>query len=411
MKISAFLFVFLFAAILTSALVTRPTQAEPLFSGKCWLNIICIPADEDAKPGNDDASKPPASGSADEQTDPAQDGTNEGGNGGAGEGDASNPDDTQPVDNNDGAAPVVTLTANPAYPKNAALAGGEYANVVLTGTVQDDSLASYTVTLNDVVVPQYSSDTPGTNSVNISVQWNVGGEDPVPTGTYVWKLTAKDASGRTADQPAVVTIQVDNTAPDMTITGGGLIQSGSISPTVKAFDNEGNGVEGYSWTAGKDNPAPLVFDRTAAEPIFNPKVKGTYVFYLTVQDGLGNAVTKPYTFDYAPILATIPLPTIQDPTLGLNKPTGSDDAQTNVTPTIRGDQDQPSDENASVLGNTIAAAGQAAPATAASALTPTNSGWSIFGILWYWWAVVAGIMVSAWYFIKKFFDGQVAEQS
>lgn len=354
MKISALSFVLLFATILNATLPARPTQAESLFG-----NIITS--------GDNDETPPPSNTPA----------------------------------------PVIT-----SFNISRMLAGGSEANrgVVITGEATDDDVASCQVLINGVFQAECVPKENVAHTYSLSYTWVVANDqaNKVPSGAYTVSFVVIDGANNQTEQNATVTVDTD--APDLTLQGGGLIQSGSISPAVTAKDDGNDVAQGYSWAASSDNPSAIVFDRSAKEPVFTPKVEGTYVFYLTVQDGLGNAVTKPFTFDYAPVLATIPLPTIQAPTLTLQQTKAGDDGEV-ATPAIRSTQDMAADDDISALGNTIAAAGKALPVTAASPLTPTKSGWSIFGILWYWWAVVAGIMVSAWYFIKKFFDVRLPEQA
>jgi hypothetical protein len=369
MKISALSFVFLFATILNATLPARPTQAESLFG-----NIIAL---------GDTAG--------DTQTQPNGDETS-GDNG-----------ETPPPPN--ASAPFIT-----SFNVSRTLAGGSEANrsVVITGEATDDDVASCQVLINGVFQAECIPKENAANTYSLAYTWVVPNDqaNKLQSGAYTISFVVIDSANNQTERDATITVDTD--APDLTVQGGGLIQSGSLSPNVTAKDDGNDVTQGYSWTASSDNPSVILFDRSAKEPVFTPKVEGTYVFYLTVQDGLGNAVTKPFTFDYAPVLATIPLPTIQDPTLTLQT-NASDDTEV-ATPAIRSTQDMAASDDVSVLGNTIAAAAKASPVTTASPLTPTKSGWSIFGILWYWWAVVAGIMVSAWYFIKKFFDVRLPEQ-
>ncbi|HEY8886806.1 MAG TPA: Ig-like domain repeat protein [Candidatus Microsaccharimonas sp.] len=348
---------------------TRSSQAELLNSGapvtttltSCLLNIGVCPAVTDPPPA------PPA--------DPA------------------------PVDPN---APPSTDITKPAVALNdpsPALAGGNTQTVTLTGMVSDDNLASYSLALNGNVIQQGSDMTE--KMVAINVPWSVSTPFIVPSGDYVVTLDATDKAGNTShDEKTVV---VDNDGPTVTLTGGDtIIQGGSISPTTTADDP--HGIATYAWTAGDKNPATLTFDVAAPEPTFTPSIEGSYTFYFTVTDGLGNTTTKPFTFGYAQELAPVPLPTTQDPTDALVDQTPSTPliTPTRPHPTLQSGQDAPLTNNDSgVLGSTASGLGDLTPAKTIATIAPTGSGWSIFGVLWYWWLVIAGIIFVATFLIKR----------
>jgi hypothetical protein len=358
-----------FVAVFSFSMFTRSSQAELLNSGtpitttlaSCMLNIGACPAATDPPPA------PPA--------DPA------------------------PVDPN---APPPTDITKPAVALNdpsPALAGGNTQTVTLTGMVSDDNLTSYSLALNGNVI-QRGSDLTDT-MVAINVPWNVSSPFIVPSGNYLVTLDATDKAGNTAhDEKTVV---VDNDGPTVTLTGGDtIIQSGSISPTTTADDP--HGIASYSWTADDKNPATLTFDATAAEPTFTPSVEGSYKFYVTVTDGLGNTTTQSFSFGYAQELATIPLPTTQDPTDALidQSPSTPLVTPTRTNPILQSGQDAAtSTDNSGVLGNTTTGPGQLSPAKTISTIAPTGNGWSIFGVLWYWWLVVAGIIFVATLLIRR----------
>ncbi|HEY8886813.1 MAG TPA: hypothetical protein VIM31_04950 [Candidatus Microsaccharimonas sp.] len=365
----------MFATVLTSGLLSRPSQAELLNpvtnSVGCMLNISACPTTPVADP-------PPS-------TDPGKTA------------------DPNPTPTDDTTVPSVAVTADPK------LAGGNTQTITITGAIFDDHLASYSLAIDGNIAQAESNMT--TTSASISVPWNVSSPNVVPSGSYLITLDATDASGNTSHDQ--ISVEVDNTPPDVTIDGGDvIIKSGSISPMTTADDK--NGIASYSWTADSNNPAVIDFVSTVAEPTFTPNIEGSYIYYVDVADGLGNVTRKQFNFGYAQELATVPLPTTQDPTDALVDQSPSTPAVTpaNSDPIMRSGRDEITTGNDSgVLGNTITAPGQTSPTTTVATIASTSSGWSIFGLLWYWWILIlAALTAIAWYVIaaiRRRNEGQV----
>lgn len=380
--------------VLTSGFLSRPTQAEFLNtvtqSVGCLLNIgVCPPPTT----GDGDSDSGSSGGNGQGDT------TGQTGNGGSGDtGTSGGSSNTPPPD--DTTKPSVAVNADPT------LAGGTTQVINITGTVLDDNLASYSLAINGTVA-QSASDMTDTQA-SINIPWNVRTPNVVPSDTYLITLDATDKAGNTAHTE--VSVEVDNTPPTVTVGGGDIIvKSGSISPTTTADDT--HGIASYSWTADADNPAVLDFDATVAEPTFTPSVEGPYVFYLAVADGLGNVTTKQFAFSYAKELETVPLPTAKDPTDTLvdQSPSTVAVATKNANPTVLSARDEiPASDDTGVLGSTVTAPGDIPPTTTVATIAPTTGGWSIFGVLWYWWLVIIGLLISAWVVIKKFFIRRIA---
>jgi hypothetical protein len=370
--------------VLTSGLLSRPTQAELLNSATqsvgCLLNI---------------GTCPPATNGDTQTTDPGST-TNSG--------DTTPPADPNTTPSNDTTKPSVAINADPI------LAGGTTQTINITGTVLDSNLASYSLAVNGNVA-QSASDMTDTQA-SITIPWNVATPNVVPSGSYLITLDASDKAGNTAHTE--VSVEVDNTPPDVTVEGGDvIIKVGSISPTTTADD--AHGIASYTWTAKADNPGILDFDATAAEPTFTPDVEGSYVFYVDVADGLGNVTTKQFTFGYAQELATVPLPTESDPTTSLVDQSPSTvpvTTRASTHPTILSARDEiPVSDDTGVLGKTVTAPRDIASTTTVATIAPTSRGWSIFGILWYWWLVIIGLIVSVWAIVKKFVLRRIPEHS
>ena len=371
-KITAFLLGALLTTVLTSGLLTRPTQAEFLNLKEvgCLLNIgVCPPPAEDPDeeiPGEEPAEEP-----------------------------------EEPTPSDDATLPTATVNVDPA------LAGGNTQTVIISGTVADENLASYTLALNGNVVQQ-ANDLEG-QSVDVTASWSVTNPNKVPSGMYTITLDAFDDAGNTVR--AQVTVEVDNDGPAVKVGGGDVIvRSGSISPSMTAEDV--HGVASYQWVAAEGNPAVLEYDVTAKEPTFTPTVEGSYVYTVTVSDGLGNVTPKTFRFDYQRQLETVALPTTKNPADNLVVQNPSIPAAVSNTPTVRSSRDEiTSSDDAAVLGNTVMTAGASTPAITTAAIAPTGNGWSIFGLLWYWWLAIIGGLFVAWLLLKKFVVSQIPEDS
>lgn len=349
-----------FVTALIFGIFTRPAQAEFLNSVSCALNIgnCTIPPTTPPDP------------KAPNQTPPTT---------------PPSTDTTKPTAS-------MTVTPNPA--------GGTSNIVTINGILTDGTnLGSYTISVNGNVAQQAAVS--GTTA-NVSFAWNISSPNVVPGGTYTITLDVKDAANNSGDQ-AVTTVDIDNDAPVVTIDNGGIIKSGSITPSVTVTD--AHAIASYQWTAGSNNPDTLTYDATAKEPTFTPKIEGTYVYFLQVTDSLGNVSSQSeFDFGYKQDLTLVPLPTMTDPTDTLVDTTPSTPTviQTSPSPVVQSSQDEmTTTDQPSVLGSTVTAPEQTLPIKTIATIAPTSGGWSIFGMLWYWWLVVIGIVLTVGYITKK----------
>ena len=374
-------------SLLSSGILSRPTQA--VFLSRlvgCTLNIgVCPPPTENDDPTNPTGPSDPVEPT--EPTDPT-DPT-----------EPTDPDET-PTPDEDVTIPTATVAVDPV------LAGGQLQTVTISGIVADENLASYTLALDGNIVQQVTDITE--TELTISVPWSVATPNKVPSGIYTITLDATDRAGNTVR--AEVQVEVDNDGPNATVTGGDtIIKSGSISPVVEAEDT--HGVVSYAWTADTANPGAIEFDAAAEEPTFRPYFQGTYIFYVDIVDGLGNITTKTFSFGYAQQLATVPLPTTDDPNKQLADKAPSV-TPASSSPAIRSNRDEViSSDDADVLGNTVAISAQDPQNTVVAAIAPTGNGWSILGILWYWWLLVVGALFAIWIGMKKLVLARVAKDS
>ncbi|MBC7565187.1 hypothetical protein H7100_03105, partial [Candidatus Saccharibacteria bacterium] len=368
-----FLLSIMLVTVLVSGLLSGNAHAQlpsdmPNTPTGCLLNIgTCLP----------DTNPDGTTGTGNQTTDPGTP-TN-----------PQDPVDPDPIDPappvDDGLDPVLTLKADTGYPQNALLAGGNYSSVFISATIDDKHLASYSLKLNGTVIDK--TDAATDTSVTISTAWSVSSPNVLPSGIYVLTLDAVDTSGRQSHSE--LAIEVDNDAPDLTVIGGGyIVKSGSISPKTTTVD--AHAITAYIWTANANNPDELVFDRYAAQPVFTPTVEGSYAFSLAVTDELGNIAGATFDFDYAQELEVVPLPITADPTDTLvDKSPSTIATKPLVNSGLVSSRDSlsSSDDNG-VLGTTRSTTGLTVPTEIIGTIAPTSGGWSVFGVLWYWWVVV-----------------------
>lgn len=210
----------------------------------------------------------------------------------------------------------------------------------------------------------------------------------LPSGIYTITVGARDAQEQSG-QAAPLFVTVDNDGPAATVTGGNIIiNKGSLSPKV-VLDNSDD-VASSLWVASEFN-ARSVFDPVVLQPFFTPSLEGTYIYYLTLTDALGNTSVLTFTFDYDEVLEPIiaPITPIDiTPNPGAITPVTR---IATVDPDLQKQARAEEEANTnSVLGATTAAT--AAPPVDIAPVASTKSGWSILGILWYWWLVVIALL-------------------
>lgn len=111
---------------------------------------------------------------------------------------------------------------------------------------------------------------------------------PNQTGTYIFQLTVSD--GVNTSEPSFVSIAVDNHKPvadagtDQIVVTGALVSlNGSTSQ-----DSDGDELS-YTWTQLFGPEAVSFDDASSATPSFNAGQSGTYIFQLTVSDGIASS--------------------------------------------------------------------------------------------------------------------------
>lgn len=194
----------------------------------------------------------------------------------------------------DRTAPNATITTDKS------LYGGTSNTILATGTTPTpEPDASYSFTISDGTTIK-NSYTGASSSWSIP---NVNDATIYPSGSYTISLTVTDAAGN--QSPATsTTVTIDNDGPIVAIDPvSGPITGKTVTPEVTA--NDPAGVASYSWRAEDPSNDTLISDPTIAEPTFSPDQAGTYTFYLTATDVLGNnSVETPFTFTWKSIIPT-----------------------------------------------------------------------------------------------------------
>lgn len=194
-------------------------------------------------------------------------------------------------------------TAHITNPVDGAAFGGTTTTIALEGIVDDANIATYQFVVrnadNDIV---FDSTAKSTLSGPVSEHWDI---TSITSGTYTIILTATDKLSQSTQDS--ISIVIDKDAPIVIILPQNMKFIGtSVKPTVLV--NDANGPFTYLWEANDKSYETIISNPTIQEPVFTPTVAGTYTFYLTVTDSLGNATTPPiaFTFDWEPFIATNP---------------------------------------------------------------------------------------------------------
>ena len=294
---------------------------------------------------------------------------------------------------------IDTINPTAAVQTSTELAGGTTPTVSISGSVSDAHLTGYQVLVNGSVVQQVDGIT--ATAAAVAYEWNVMVPTVFASGSYTVQIVAVDSYGNTANASTVVV--VDTTRPEAAVAGGNtIINGGTIRPVVTASDQHEPLT--YAWVGDASNPDASTFSSTQKEPVFTPTVEGDYYYYLVVRDSVGNeSQSQLFSFGYRMKLEGIALPII--PTDGPQNPvaeTPSLPAVIAASATPGGATSATTDaRDTAALSNTIATSGNVSSTASGSVISPTRSGWSILGVLWYWWIAMIAVAVVVWRVAKK----------
>lgn len=270
--------------------------------------------------------------------------------------------------------------------------GGTTNNVAVSGTVNDANITSYQyIVKNSADEEKINSGVQPTSGGTVTYAWNTTG---LPSDTYTITLIATD--GIAQQTSATITVTVDNDGPDVTVSpSNAAYTGGSVIPNVTASDP--NEPLAYQWTADDPDYEDIISDPAISEPTFIPVIAGTYTFYLTVQDALGNSTQKEFTFAWKPYVT--PAPSDTTPLQEVIALTTSSPATTSgltitpfnsTSPQVLGAAVPISDNNAKDSGKTKSTATTKKKEKEIAAPASDN-------FAWYWILLLIAILVAIYY--------------
>lgn len=222
-------------------------------------------------------------------------------------------------------------------------------------------------------------------------------------GDYVFHVWAIDVAGNVGGE-STGSVTVDTTPPEVTIGSTYDTTDNEIQPNVTA---SGDSVS-FAWTTSVSPSDVTISDPSALMPTFTVHTDGTYAFTLAAKDALGNTTTATFTFTYeTPVPETINTETIPvvaevasftDVTATTDATTVNGGTTQSVTTLRNAGSSAPTED---VLGAQTKKSGEVLGAETAAVITPTTQGWKIFGILWYWWALIIAATVGIWWLLAR----------
>lgn len=221
---------------------------------------------------------------------------------------------------------------------------------------------------------------------------------PAADGTFTFYLWAVEQGTGDALYCANTATPLNATAP--VIVGDGYTQNGNVATPNLTID-ETDVVFSWAVTGGPAGGA-TISDPTALTPQFTFTADGTYEFTLTVTDSLGNITTLILSITYlvpfipGPTSPLIPEEVVPKPVTPYVRPASvTTTPATSEYPTASDPQEIDAEVLAS-LNNSAENQGDAEITSTATAVTRSEQGWKLFGLAWYWWVLIAAILVSGW---------------
>lgn len=221
-------------------------------------------------------------------------------------------------------------------------------------------------------------------------QWATVGLD---SDTYTITITAGSATDS-------VSIVVDNLSPDVTLGNeDSLFSQGSTTPGLSVADTHGPIT--YLWSDNGTNPQDLAYDKDAANPSFTPTTDGHYAYSVVVRDGFGNQTTRVFHFTYLTDIPVVVIPDSAATTPVAVITTTDETAASTIDNQQADDNTTPTAATLGVTNTGIAkiVGGDAKDTT--SPIVATKQGWRVFGMLWYWWAALIGLLFGLYMYIVK----------
>ncbi len=219
----------------------------------------------------------------------------------------------------------------------------------------------------------------------------------LPSGDYYVSLRAKDSLGNMSDL-SYVKFTVDHTAPVVTLQSDKTNPMASSQVTFSGKVTNGADLD----TLALYNGAVQVADLTGSVDsnghwsyAFPPEdlIAGNYTFTVVAMDTRGNesdVTTSPQSvlsMNVTPFVpgrgATISPDVTQQLVRAFTVPTS-------VVATVPTPQKDNNDQ--AVLGTQTEKAAGSDAANKTAAIAPTENGWKLFGIVWYWWLLILAVV-------------------
>ena len=222
-------------------------------------------------------------------------------------------------------------------------------------------------------------------------------------GNYSLRLHATDKANNVGLPITSAVITIDTTGPTVVIAKP-VLTGNTYQPVV----SDPAELATYNWSAIAPATQLTVSNPTVAQPVFTFLADGTYKLTLGVTDVLGNVSSQNIFVTYlAPYI-----PASSDPITPVDPQpapfTATNDVVVAKTTQPVADADTAHTDTPAIT-NTRTSEPLVASAAITpivepppSAIVPSTQGWSIFGILWYWWAGAIAIIATVWTMAKRY---------
>lgn len=303
----------------------------------------------------------------------------------------------------DSTAPQVEITA----PLSDTASG----TIVIDGTAADSHLHHYYFAVKNSDGNVVAG--PGTVTDTHVSSWEWG-TTTIPDGIYTIILTAEDAAGNQTQ--ATKEITVDNTAPVVSLDPiDGTVSSGRTMTIRGAIDDMDASV--ILQVDGKEYAVTDKRDGRWSHEFINGLSAGEHSIKVIAVDAFGNyssIVTSPASYRDITVAAPSFIPGAGAGVLE-TKPL-IDTAQLFQTPTTVSSQPVPNATTPVGAGSDVVALRQNSDAPVAAiespsvVLEPTENGWKLLGVLWYWWVFCVALVTSVgWYAVNRWWNRPKAE--
>lgn len=243
---------------------------------------------------------------------------------------------------------------------------------------------------------QVTATTPGNFSIVLTVS-----DATFASGKYCISAVATDKAAN-ASAPSSLLFMIDHTAPVATLRITSTHSPSASTPvtvegTVDGLASlellkDGVRVDGFTLTMAAAGQWSYRFDSGFDKGIHSLKIIATDVY-----GNSSSEVTSPASFASIKVGAYIPPPEVRNLSLSL---TPSRLSSSVVTPTLSAAQivasgkvqAPPKTDDGAILGAETKKDSEPT-ATLPTPIAPSSSGWTFFGIAWYWWTALAALLV------------------